>query len=292
VAASHPSEPRPLRLRAGSSTFGLDADRLIVGRSRSCDLRLRDDSVSRLHAVLYWRGEELVVEDSGSSNGTFVNRERIAAPTRLAEGDILTLGTLRLAVELVAAALPSPADDPLLRTEGDYTVGLLAPRPAGFGWRLLAWLLDTVLFAVGSLIPFAPLLAIVGAERHLLSPEALPPSLQTKAWLAGGCTVLWLLYVAYYVLHGWARRGGTPGLRLLGLRLVDWKHQVPIGYLRALLRALALVVTFLTLGIGFLLPLFRRDRKALHDLLAGTSVTHRRQSLGGAATAAYNPPRE
>ena len=105
--------------------------------------------------------------------------------------------------------------------------------------------------------------------------------------------MLWLLYAAYYVLHGWARRGGTPGLRLLGLRLVDWQQRVPIGYLRALLRALALMVTFLTLGFGFLLPLFRKDRKALHDLLAGTSVTHRRKkTLGGTATAAYNPPRE
>lgn len=292
MAASHPSEARPLRLRTGTTLLGLDADRLIVGRSRSCDLRLREDSVSRLHAVLYWRGPELVVEDSGSSNGTFVNHERISAPHALVTGDILTLGTLRLAVESVSAALPPPAEDPLLRTEGDYTVGLLPLQPAGFGWRLLAWLLDTALFAIGSLVPFAPLLAIVGAERHLLSPEALPPSLQTKAWLAGGCTVLWLLYACYYVLHGWARRGGTPGLRLLGLRLVDWQQKVPIGYLRALLRGLALLVTFLTLGLGFLLPLFRQDRKALHDLLAGTSVTHRRKPLGGAVTAAYNPRRE
>lgn len=291
MAASLPSDPRPLRLRAGTTVFALDAGRLTVGRSRSCDVRLREDSVSRLHAVLYWRGPELVVEDTGSSNGTYVNRERVAAPRTLAAGDILTLGTLRIAVEPAGAEVPEAANDPLLQVEGDYTVGLLAPRPAGFGWRLLAWALDLILFSLGSLIPFAPLLAVLGAEHYLLSPEALPPSLQTKAWLAGGCSVLWALFALYYVVHGWARRGGTPGTRLLGLRLVDWQQRVPIGYPRALLRVVALLVSLLTLGAGFLLPVFRKDRKALHDLLAGTSVTHRRPALGGRGATAYNPPR-
>lgn len=263
-----------------------------MGRSRSCDLRLREDSVSRLHAVLYWRADDLVVEDTGSSNGTFVNRDRVSSPRTLAAGDILTLGTLRLAVEPTESAIPDAAQDPLLRIEGDYTVGLLAARPAGFGWRLLAWVLDLLLFSAGSLLPFAPILAIAGAERYLLSPDALPPSLQTKAWLAGGSAVLWVLFALYYVLHGWARRGGTPGLRLLGLRLVDWQQRVPIGYPRAILRTVALVVSLATLGIGLLLPLFRRDRRALHDVLAGTHVIHRRPALGPADGAAYNPPRD
>lgn len=291
MAASPPSELRPLRLRSGDQLYALDAPRLTVGRSRSCDLRLRDDRVSRLHAVLYWRSEGLVVEDMGSSNGTFVNDERVTSPHPLAAGDILTLGTLRLAVEPAGAAIPAGEHDPLLQSAGDYTVGLLAPRPAGFGWRLLAWGLDLLLFSLGSVLPFAPLLAIAGVERYLLSPDALPPSLETKAWLAGASAVLWLLFAAYYVLHGWARRGGTPGVRLLGLRLVDWQQRVPIGYPRALLRAVAVLVCLATLGIGFFLPLFRRDRRALHDLLAGTHVVHRQPSLGAPDGSAYNPPR-
>lgn len=292
MAASPPSEPRSLRLRAGDQVFALDAARLTVGRSRSCDLRLRDDSVSRLHAVLYWRADDLVVEDTGSSNGTFVNRERVSSPRPLAAGDILTLGTLRMAVEPAASEIPDAERDPLRQVDGDYTVGLLAPRPAGFGWRLLAWGLDLLLFSAGSLVPFAPLLAIAGAERYLLSPDALPPSLQTKAWLAGGSLVMWGLFALYYVLHGWARRGGTPGVRLLGLRLVDWQQRVPIGYPRALLRMVALLVTLATLGVGFLLPLLRRDRRALHDLLAGTHVVHRRAALGAGDGPAYNPVRD
>ena len=54
----------------------------------------------------------------------------------------------------------------------------------------------------------------------------------------------------------------------------------PIGYPRALLRLAAVTVTCATLGAGFLVPLFRRDRKTLHDLLAGTLVIRRPPTLG------------
>ena len=61
-----------MRLALGAEVFPLDGPRLVVGRSRSCDIRLRDDTVSRLHAALVWRGGTLVLEDLGSSNGTML----------------------------------------------------------------------------------------------------------------------------------------------------------------------------------------------------------------------------
>jgi uncharacterized RDD family membrane protein YckC len=260
-------------------TFPLEMEKVVIGRSRSCDIRLREDSVSRLHAALVWRDDGLVVEDLGSSNGTFVNGERVLSPRTVVAGDSIRLGSLRGTVER-SDAPPSPggAED-----EPDYTVGLMPGQPAGLAWRLLAILTDVVLFSAGSLIPFSPLLVTMLVERYLLSPEALPPSVQTKSLLMGGCTVLWVVFALYYVVHGWARRGGTPGLRLCGLRLLDYRHKVPIGYPRAFLRLAALCVTLLTLGLGYLLIPFRRDRKALHDVLAGTLVTHRATPLGRAA---------
>ena len=47
---------------------------------------------STLHARLYRRGEQLWVEDLGSTNGTYVNSERITKATRLARGDLLQVG--------------------------------------------------------------------------------------------------------------------------------------------------------------------------------------------------------
>jgi pSer/pThr/pTyr-binding forkhead associated (FHA) protein len=62
---------------------------LTVGRSAECGLRLTEGSPSRQHARLIVEGDQLWVEDLGSTNGTFVNGERIAARTLLNNGDAL-----------------------------------------------------------------------------------------------------------------------------------------------------------------------------------------------------------
>ncbi|MGH9109311.1 MAG: FHA domain-containing protein [Acidimicrobiales bacterium] len=64
-----------------------------VGRSPGCAIPTADDMYSStLHARLFHHGEHLWVEDLGSTNGTFVNSERISRPTRLARGDLLQVG--------------------------------------------------------------------------------------------------------------------------------------------------------------------------------------------------------
>ncbi len=280
------SDARPLRLRFGREVFPLALDRAVVGRSRSCEIRLKEDTVSRLHAAFVWRAEGLILEDLGSSNGTYLNGDRVLNPRTVTAGDAVRFGALRGIVEAADAPVPGPEADVAPEEEYDYTVGMLPGRPAGLGWRLLALLTDLVLFGAGSVIPFSPLLAALLAERYLLSPDVIPPSLETKAVIAGGCGALWVFYAWFYVIHGWARRGGTPGLRLCGLRLADWRRRVPIGYARAWLRVGACLVVALTGGLGLFTVALRRDRKALHDLLAGTQVIHRPHLLGGSGPTA------
>ena len=280
MVASPPSDRPALRLRLGELTFPLDEEKTVIGRSRSCDIRLREDSVSRLHAAFVWRDARLVLEDLGSSNGTFLNGARVLEPRDVAAGDVVRFGALRADLELREDATGSGAGPAPRAARRDLSSEVEATRPAGFGWRLLAAALDAVMFALGTAIPFAPLLVTLLAERYLLAADALPPSPQLKSMLAGACLTLWLVYAFFYFVHGWAQRGGSPAHRLLGLRLVDWRRRIPIGYSRALLRLAAGVVTLLTLGLGFLLVPFRRDRKALHDLLAGTMVVHRAGRLG------------
>ncbi len=73
-------------------TYDLD-DELTVGRSPGCGVPTTYDVYSStLHARLYRRGDQLWVEDLGSTNGSFVNSERITKPTRLARGDLLQIG--------------------------------------------------------------------------------------------------------------------------------------------------------------------------------------------------------
>jgi len=80
--------------RAGEA-FGVDADRTLIGRSPDCDIFLDDVTVSRRHAELLREGDELVIRDLGSLNGTFVNRRRIES-TSLEDDDEVQIGKYRL----------------------------------------------------------------------------------------------------------------------------------------------------------------------------------------------------
>ena len=71
-------------------------DRSTIGRSPDCDFFLDDVTVSRKHAVLVREDDEFRIEDLGSLNGTFVNRKRIEAATRLGTGDEVQIGKYRM----------------------------------------------------------------------------------------------------------------------------------------------------------------------------------------------------
>ena len=258
----------------------LDADKVVIGRSRSCDIRLREDTVSRLHAAFVWQEDLLVIEDLGSSNGTYLNGSRVMEPKTVVTGDVVRFGNLRGTVE--RGGVPTPERSTRIGSDTDSAGSgqLLPGDPAGLGWRLLAVVADALFFAAGCVAIWAPWWLTLLVERYFLAPDTLPPTVEVKAMIKGACLALLFLLGFLYFVHGWARRGGSPGMKLFRLRLLDWRHRAPIGYSRALLRLAAGAVTVLTLGLGFMVVPFRRDRKALHDLLAGTIVAHRAARLG------------
>jgi FHA domain/zinc-ribbon domain len=81
--------------RAGEY-FSPQAERTTIGRSPDNDIFLDDVTVSRKHAVLVQSDGQFRIEDLGSLNGTFVNRRRIDAATRLQSGDEVQIGKYRL----------------------------------------------------------------------------------------------------------------------------------------------------------------------------------------------------
>jgi pSer/pThr/pTyr-binding forkhead associated (FHA) protein len=73
--------------------FPLRMDReIVVGRSSDLDMVLVEDMVSRKHAKIAATGDQIVIQDLGSTNGTFVNGEKIKK-ARLKEGDRILIGT-------------------------------------------------------------------------------------------------------------------------------------------------------------------------------------------------------
>jgi hypothetical protein len=70
----------------------------VIGRAPECELRLDDTYASSQHARLFGKDAGWYVEDLGSTNGTFVNEQRLAAPALIQAGDRIRVGTTVLEV--------------------------------------------------------------------------------------------------------------------------------------------------------------------------------------------------
>jgi pSer/pThr/pTyr-binding forkhead associated (FHA) protein len=90
------------------STYPLNRKVTLVGRSRRCHVRLEDSLISVKHLTVSVANHACVVDDKGSSNGTFVNGERISGVRVLNDGDEIMLGKtiLRFAARRTAADRP------------------------------------------------------------------------------------------------------------------------------------------------------------------------------------------
>ncbi len=99
VAAEILSHAAALIIRAGGGrageSFAVDGERMTIGRRPDSAVFLDDITVSRDHALLVRRGSDWWIDDCGSLNGTYVNRERIDSQ-RLADGDELQIGKYKL----------------------------------------------------------------------------------------------------------------------------------------------------------------------------------------------------
>ena len=104
----------------------LDEFPATIGRHPDCSIQLSIDRLSRMHARFELDGETLFVQDLGSTNGTFVNHDRVMSPTRLQVGDVLHLADheFRLMADALAAE-PGASS----RTGEETVVGMVSlPR--------------------------------------------------------------------------------------------------------------------------------------------------------------------
>lgn len=83
------------RLEVGGNSKMLSNKAFSIGRDKSNQLIIGDPKVSRFHAVVSFRDGEAYIKDSKSSNGTFVNGERVNPDraTKLKNGDKIKVGT-------------------------------------------------------------------------------------------------------------------------------------------------------------------------------------------------------
>lgn len=154
------------------------------------------------------------------------------------------------------------------------------PVPVNFGRRALAYLLDlSFLFA----LTVGTSALCVFAYSHFQSPgDAATLARVAASAKAGHFTKAAhiLYYFSYFTIAHWYF-GRSLGKWAMGLTLRSRDGQ-DLTFARALGRSLLYVVSGqLALGIGFLLPLLRKDGLTLHDLLAATEVVDAAKPLTG-----------
>lgn len=103
--ADSPSNSARCWLVAGDERYAVRGEEATVGRDPSCDVWLDAPGVSRWHArIRIGANGDVTLEDSNSTNGTYVGKSRISGPTRLRDGDEVHFGSLALTVRTRAAA--------------------------------------------------------------------------------------------------------------------------------------------------------------------------------------------
>lgn len=99
TAARMPTKLRITKGKQAGLTMAL-GDALTIGRSSDCQLILDDDYVSTRHTRVSRTNDGYVVEDLGSTNGTFLNNVRLSQPMPFTSSDTLRIGQTLLTVEV------------------------------------------------------------------------------------------------------------------------------------------------------------------------------------------------
>lgn len=123
-----------LIMRAGAEQgkeYPLEKNELVIGRDQGNDIVIIDPEVSRRHARVFQQGGSFVIEDLGSTNGTYVNGQRLTGPYVLRSGELINLGE-HISL-LYDVAVFDPDATVASNTSGQYappTRQTVAPAPA------------------------------------------------------------------------------------------------------------------------------------------------------------------
>jgi uncharacterized RDD family membrane protein YckC len=145
---------------------------------------------------------------------------------------------------------PPPAEAPAAPQPAAQ--GASGPR-ANFGQRLVAWLIDSIIYAVVFFVLFA-------------IAAAISETLAIVVYVIGLIGVL-----VYYGYFEGSPSGQTPGKKVMKIRVIDFNSGGPIGFGRALVRWVARLVSSLPCYLGYLWMLWDREKQTWHDKLS-TSV--------------------
>jgi len=188
-------------------TFMIDKDLVTLGRDPSSELVINDPQASRQHARITRRGNLEVIEDLGSTNGTFVNGVRLTDPHTLTNGDVIGLGdSIRLTYYGSGASMMAPTEvlgEPTAPLRPSYTPPPPQPAPPAYTPPPPAY------------TPPPP----PSAPPVYASPP-VEEKKKSKLWIGCGCLVLVLICVALVIFLWYAPES-------FWLTLQNWGIPIP-----------------------------------------------------------------
>ena len=153
---------------------------------------------------------------------------------------------------------------------------------AGFWIRFIASFLDTLFLALpvavviyflsdGNWFDFAQYQQNMAYAMSGNADKALASQPQTSLkW-----ELLFEMSVLVVTVMFWRKwKGATPGKKFVHIKIVDAKTFEDIDNKQAITRSFGYIISTLALLIGFIMVAFRKDKRGLHDLLAGTVVVY------------------
>jgi uncharacterized RDD family membrane protein YckC len=168
-------------------------------------------------------------------------------------------------------------------TEEVEREAFIAKKPVGFWLRLVAYFLDAIFVNLISLplivLQSWVILYFMGENISSLMQGITQGSIAVVTnlpMLCGLAALLYTLISILYFLSGWARKGGTWGKRILGIKIYTEQGETPIGWGRAIIRLIGYFVSSLIFCVGFLMIGITNRKRGLHDMIAGTYVVHER----------------
>lgn len=139
---------------------------------------------------------------------------------------------------------------------------------AGFGVRFAARMIDGVILSVLNMTLQVPMFVAAAGLGQSAKPEQMGA---TFLWIYGFTMLAQFAVQCGYEVWFVTRKGGTPGKLMLQLQVLDSEgNRLRRG--QSFGRYFAQFLTALTMGVGYLLPLWDSEKRTLHDMVADTRV--------------------
>lgn len=158
-------------------------------------------------------------------------------------------------------------EQPTLQTEANTRTY------AGFWWRFLAYLIDSLILSFVSWILLIPLLAIFGISIYSIQESGM--DLEENPALIGSLVFIYVLIIMVSVAVNWlyfallesSKLQGTVGKMALRIKVTDYDGN-RINFARATGRYFGKILSSMVLMIGYIMAGFTERKQALHDILA------------------------